>query len=132
MQIITLLAFTFGLAFAQAKTLLDCRVVKVIEKNNPWEEGLSTHEYPNVSVEQNRKGMLSVHVGMALPWSEENGDEVTIEDSADYSDAVSFQKKSDPDRYVITVRESKKRRRGELRAIVPGRRAKLIAVLNCK
>lgn len=74
---------------------LDCKVVKVYN-DNIFEEGLSTHEYPDVFVEQNDDSM-HLSIGAMQTYSTDDGDFIKSDISgskikiiAQYSDQPSI------------------------------------------
>lgn len=114
-----------------AGVLEKCRVVKVIDDNH-FEEGLSTHEYPDIDVGRNNKGLLEVSVGATRDWEQGAGDFVSFR-TLSSGTQTKFRYKNSRSTYTFTVtRNGTGRRSGRLSVLEPNEYAKLIAIAYCK
>jgi hypothetical protein len=98
-----------------SESLEDCRVVKVTD-DNVFEEGLSTHEYPDIDVVREDSGKLYVSVGAMLDWEQANGDKITIKRDQSGKTTYTFRRKGSSESFTlfVTPRGSKGRREGRL------------------
>jgi len=112
---------------AQAQ-LESCKVLKVVD-DNVFEEGLSTHEYPDIDVTRTTKG-LEVSVGAMRDWEQANGDYVRSSKKEDGSIWYNFRYKGSRESFAFVVQPAK-RRTGKLFVNEDGK-LRLVAVAYCK
>lgn len=129
MRSFLLVSFLFpALALAANQKLEDCRVVKVID-DNVFEEGLSTHEYPDIDVVRTGKG-LEISVGAMRDWEQAAGDFVFSVQNVNGSARYQFRYKGSQENYTFEVQPAK-RRTGKLYVKEAGEPRKLVAIAYC-
>ena len=117
-------------SMAASRTLAECRVVKVID-DNVFEEGLSTHEYPDIDVTETSKG-YEVSVGVMLDWEQTKGDHISITRNRG-TDRYVFRRLRSSQTFIFTVAPlSKGRRQGNLALKAGGEPLRTIAIAYCK
>ncbi len=118
-------------ALADSK-LVDCRVAKIYD-DNVFEEGLSTHEYPEVDLTQNAKN-LSLSVGSMQNYETKNGDSVSYKKQGGKI-LIEAKYKDSEDLVFIEVTNNKTEKGdswGRLKVKQEGESVKPVALLICK
>ncbi|MDZ4663210.1 MAG: hypothetical protein SGJ18_16490 [Pseudomonadota bacterium] len=102
-NILSILIFTFLApisASAESKTRLDCRAAKILN-DNVFEEGLSTHEYPDVYLFQEGSN-LNFSVGAMQDYDTADGAVVEVKKRGAKT-VIKANYKGEKDSVVITV-----------------------------
>jgi hypothetical protein len=101
-----LLVANFAKAAPRKKTVVDCKVAKLID-DNIFEEGLSRHEYPEVYIEANTSGALvSASVGAMIDYDVTVGDTINKESPKSGSNRYYLKYKKSNYYVLLTVNQS--------------------------
>ncbi len=134
MKAVIMLALLSGASYGARNAILDCRTVKVIESNNHFEEALSTHEYPEISVVRESNGQLEVSVGIILDWESAKGDVIRVIRNTKDTRVVQFRRK-EQEEMTYTLR-AERNTKGKLVAKLSYKKddegEKLLAIAYCK